>query len=1123
VTFWRLVSRSLRHYWRTGIVVVFALAVATAVIVGSLVIGDSVTGSIRRASLARLGEIHFGLTAPDWFRADLAGHLGGDAAALVLLNGAARNPTNGAVVPTVTTVGVDGSFWSLYPGFSSPGLSGREVAINESLASDAGLSEGDTLLLTVRQDTDVPTDTLFACREREDNLASVRLTVSAIVPDEGAGSFRLDPQPATPRNIFVEREWLATQLDQAGRANAIAIGPREGTTDAALAELQTALATAAALPDYGLELVAAEGGYLSLQTDSILLSDGEVRAARAAASGLSARTDAVSVYLADTIAQTEPADDAPELAYSVIAGVEGLSPVQVVDGEVRDLTGGVVLNRWAARDLDATLGDMLRLTWLVPSWEMGYDEATADLPVIGIIGTAGMGADADLVPDFEGITDADSLADWDPPFPVDLDRVTERDDEYWDHHRAAPKAFVALDVVRAMWSSGRSSTGADWVTSVRVRPGPDDTLDGLQETFSAALLAALSPADEGLVFRPVRANALDASKGTSDFSGLFLGMSMFLVFSGAGLAGMLMRLSADRRASQAGIMVAVGFSGANVSRSILAEGAALAIPASLLGVPLGVVYAAGIVRALGSWWQDALGTGPSLWLFLSPYTLLEGALAGIAVGLLAAWWSARALGRSRVLDLLAGWQALESIPRGRPRGPLMLLIAAMIFIVFWLLIFALAIKTLAPEIAFFGIGAALMVAGLAGASLGLGRIMRLRDAAGSHSLLAVRNAAAARGRSLLVIGLLAAATFIIVAVAANSRDFSDLDVTSKSSGTGGFSLLATSSIPLPYDFGTAEGRAALGFSRDDEAIFEGVRTISFLASTGEDISCLNIARPHHPRVLGVSDAMIARGGFHVAARGVKRDEGPWQALRAASGDGPIPAFGDDASVRWQLHSGPGLLYEIPDESGQPTDLRFDGLLTGSIFQSEILVHESSLKRLFPSVDAPGYFLVETPEGRAGNVAEALRRNLGDAGVQVRSTAEVLNDFIAVQNTYLSMFLALGGLGLVLGSVGLVAILLRSALERRGEFALMLAVGFRPADLSRLLLLEHAGLLVAGLVLGTLAALIAVAPQLVSSVASVNWLALVGVLMGILITGLVACALAAQAAVRGSLIEALREE
>jgi putative ABC transport system permease protein len=103
------------------------------------------------------------------------------------------------------------------------------------------------------------------------------------------------------------------------------------------------------------------------------------------------------------------------------------------------------------------------------------------------------------------------------------------------------------------------------------------------------------------------------------------------------------------------------------------------------------------------------------------------------------------------------------------------------------------------------------------------------------------------------------------------------------------------------------------------------------------------------------------------------------------------------------------------------------------------------------------------------------------------------------------------------------VVLRSALERRGEFALMLAVGFEHRHLGSLLIVEHLGLLLYGLLLGTLAALVAVAPQLASVNSSVNWPALLGMLSVIMGVGALCCVAAVFGAVRSSLMDALRSE
>jgi ABC-type antimicrobial peptide transport system permease subunit len=87
------------------------------------------------------------------------------------------------------------------------------------------------------------------------------------------------------------------------------------------------------------------------------------------------------------------------------------------------------------------------------------------------------------------------------------------------------------------------------------------------------------------------------------------------------------------------------------------------------------------------------------------------------------------------------------------------------------------------------------------------------------------------------------------------------------------------------------------------------------------------------------------------------------------------------------------------------------------------------------------------------------------------------EYEAVENTYLSIFLILGGLSIILGSAGLGIVLLRNASERRGEMALLRAVGFDNRTLHQLLLMEHGWLLGVGLVIGLGSGLLAVVPSL----------------------------------------------
>src|SRR5207247_10285810 len=111
---------------------------------------------------------------------------------------------------------------------------------------------------------------------------------------------------------------------------------------------------------------------------------------------------------------------------------------------------------------------------------------------------------------------------------------------------------------------------------------------------------------------------------------------------------------------------------------------------------------------------------------------------------------------------------------------------------------------------------------------------------------------------------------------------------------------------------------------------------------------------------------------------------------------------------------------------------------------------------------------------------ALEMALAGYGVAVTPAAQRLESYLAVENTYLATFQALGGLGLLLGALGLAVVLLRGVWERRGELALLRALGFRRSALGWLVLAENAYLLCAGLAIGTASALVSVAPHLVGA-------------------------------------------
>ena len=135
----------------------------------------------------------------------------------------------------------------------------------------------------------------------------------------------------------------------------------------------------------------------------------------------------------------------------------------------------------------------------------------------------------------------------------------------------------------------------------------------------------------------------------------------------------------------------------------------------------------------------------------------------------------------------------------------------------------------------------------------------------------------------------------------------------------------------------------------------------------------------------------------------------------------------------------------------------------------------------------------------------------------------LTEFSQVQNTYLDIFQILGAMALLLGSVGLGVVVLRNVMERRGELALLQAVGFKQGSLQWMMLAEHGGLLAFGIIGGVLSALLAVWPSLTTPDQGLSKGMLWVIVGAILISGLFWTCLATVIALRGKLLPALRNE
>jgi putative ABC transport system permease protein len=386
--------------------------------------------------------------------------------------------------------------------------------------------------------------------------------------------------------------------------------------------------------------------------------------------------------------------------------------------------------------------------------------------------------------------------------------------------------------------------------------------------------------------------------------------------------------------------------------------------------------------------------------------------------------------------------------------------------------------------------------------------------------LGSRGTARRVGRSLAAVALLACGTFMVIAVGASRHDPA-AGSGERNSGTGGFLLYGESTMPVYSDLNREDGREDYTL---DPTELEGARIVQMRLRDGDEASCLNLNRAQAPRLLGVSpEELRQRKSFQFGSLSDKSLSGdPWRVLEARQPDGAIPAVGDTNTVVWSIGKGLGDVVPCVDERGITRKLRIVGILGNSVLQGGLVVNEADFVQMFPSLSGYQVFLVDAPKAAAGRVQKELLRGLEDQGIDLMLSSERLAAFSSVEETYLSIFAALGGLGLLLGSAGLGVIVLRNVLERRSELALLRAVGFRRNALYRLIFSEHSLLLLLGLLVGVIAALAAVVPT-VTSVGIAPVLSVGSTLIVVLLSGLVWTLLATVAALRGPLLSALRNE
>ena len=1111
MTTWSLVLNSFRFYARSHIGTLLGVAVGAMVLVGALLVGESVRGSLRGMAEARLGKVELALPSNDrLFRAELAAQLnadlGADTAALLQLPGVAKRPSGESRANNVVVMGVNPAFWKLAlkePVFGE--IPEDNIVINERLAKQLNVEVGNSINLRVHNPSQLSRDAPMA--PIEDSTASLaQMEILAIVSDEEFGRFSLQASQVPPYNAFIPLSQLQDAIEKPGMANLMLISSASKPSADPLDQAQAALSSHWQLADVQAQLLQLpDDKGIELRSPRVFIDPPLAKAAIA----VDTNATEVLTYFVNKIQINERSTP-----YSMASALADFEP------------GTVWLNQWTADDLQAKLGDDVELSYYTVGTMRQLEERTDQFKVGGIIAMNDTRSDITLMPDFPGMTDSENCSDWDTGFPMDLDAIRDKDEDYWDTYKGTPKVYISLTTGREIWGNRFGS-----LTAVRYSQNGPEALEAL----GTKLLSKLDPNDAGLNFQTVRSQADASVNNAMDFGQLFLYFSFFLVAAAVMLISLLFQFTMEKRTRETGTLLAIGIPARWVRRMLLLEGGLIAVAGCVVGAFAGTFFAKALLNALSNNWKEAVASA-TLTYHSSGTALVTGMSMGFFVAFITIWCALRKLKKQTARELLAGEFSEKSSANNNTKRSVIMGVALLLVAIGSVVDALIKGGQMSPN-TFYIAGAILLLSGLALTSARLKHLAQVGVLGQAQSLslsaLGQRNAARRSRRSMATIGMLACGSFMIASIGVFQKD-ANIEADQPDSGTGGFELMGEASIAIVHDMNNPTNRE--DFYNLDEETLKDVNFVPFRLRDGDQANCLNLNLAQKPRLLGVRPETLAgRFTFIETMNGLNSGNNPWSILESARDalklpSDVVPAIADQSVLIWALSGGDmmkskklGDTIDYTDENGNMFKIQFVGQIADSIMQGNLIIPESDFVRRFPSESGYRVFLVDNPGERTQEVSNELNVALANHGFEWVTTTQRLSELNAVQNTYLQTFQVLGGLGLLIGSLGLGIVVLRNVQERKSELALLRAVGFEKSAIKRFILSEYLGLLISGLFIGTAAASLAVLPTMLSPTADVPYTLLSATLGSVLLLAGIWTLIATNLSLSGSMLEGIQQE
>ncbi len=1096
MTFLSLIAKNLKFYRKPWLTILSGTMISTAVLTGALVVGDSVRYSLDQLTEMRLGKTHFAIQPRErFFRQQLAVELSGQLKTNVVpvlqLEGIAVNNTNDSRINRVEVLGIDDRFMKLWN--NSAGQPTEDEAIlNRNTAEKLKLKPGDEFILKIHKQSKASENAPFV--SDKEPLVTFRLKVTAIADDGQMGRFSLKSNQSAPNTIFISLPAMARKAELEGNANLMLIAGIDNNSVTSQ-KIDSALRLCWQPDDAGLVFKPLPGSLnYEIRSDRIFIDDQAAKAISISVPG----AEPVLTYLVNAL--TANGKSTP---YSFVTAAD-------FDNQLPEKE--ILISTWLAGDLGVKPGDFIQLRYFKMGALRKLTEDSARFCVRTILPVTNPVFDRTLMPDFPGMTDAGNCHDWKTGAPVDMSKIRAKDEQYWNNYRGTPKAFISVAAGQKIWDNAFGHA-----TAFRFQADSSGIVK-----LKNGLMSRMLPSENGLGVRDVYTEGKVAAARSTDFGSLFLSLSFFIIVAALLLSALLFSLHAQKRMVETAILATLGFRKKDIVGILFAEAAIVVVAGSFAGMVSGVFYNKLLLIGLNTLWNDAVRTS-MLQVHIVPATLITGFIAGVITALMSLLFVLiRNLRKPLSVSVKGIGPALAHIKSKRKTISLAITILFALSAIL-MIVYSVFTSQGDPTGIFLTSGGFLIVAGIALLDYLLIKTgQKPRSSVPGFYTLVLRNVCLKKSRTLTAISLLAIGIFTVIITGANRKTFYGTE-NSRQSGTGGFLFWAESTVPILDDLNTPKGKSTYGLS--DEKTLQTLRYTQILSLAGNDASCLNLNQVAQPRILGINPALFdslqsfSFDNLHPSVNSAH----PWSILNNLSEPGIVPAFADQTVITWGMKKkvGDTLLYTA--ENGKILKVVIMGGLANSVFQGNILVSAGAFSRYFSSTAGSEVMLVDGDFIQRSAIRQRLEYLFQDYGIVITPCSERLAEFNSVTNTYLSVFMLLSGLAMLIGTLGLGIVLLRSLAERKQEFALYRALGFTPKYIRKLIYTENLFILLSGIGLGLLAAITGIMPSFFSTAFHLPATFLALTLLVIFLSGLAWIWFPVKAALRKNVTEAFRQE